>query len=198
MNPGHARRVVIARITEETMQQPLQITTRDVSLSEVTENDIRAKAEHLDTYYDGIVGCRVVVEGPGRHHRQGPYTVKIDLTVPGSELVVNRQTDADLYVAIRDAFDAARRRLEDHARRQRGDVKAHEAVSYARVSALLPERGHGFLETPEGREIYFHRNSVLPPGFERLAIGTEVRFTEEAGDQGPQASTVAILGTPGL
>jgi cold shock CspA family protein len=183
---------------EETVQQPLQITARDMSLSEVAENDIRAKAENLDTYHNGIISCRVVVEGPGRHHRQGPYVVRIDVSVPGTDLVIDRQTDADLYVAIRDAFDAARRRLEDYARRQRGDVKVHEAVSYARVSKLLPEREHGFLETPEGREIYFHRNSVLHPGFERLAIGTEVRFTEEAGEQGPQASTVAIVGTPGL
>ena len=180
------------------MQQPLQITARDLSLSEVAENDIRAKAENLDTYYDGIISCRVVVEGPGRHHRQGPYVVRIDLSVPGSELVVDRQTDTDFYVAIRDAFDAARRRLEDYARRQRGDVKTHEGMSHGRVSKLLPERDHGFIETPEGREIYFHRNSVLHPGFERLSIGTEVRFTEEAGAQGPQASTVAILGTSGL
>jgi cold shock CspA family protein/ribosome-associated translation inhibitor RaiA len=183
---------------EETVQQPLQITARDVSLSEVAENDIRLKAENLDTYYDGIIGCRVVIEGPGRHHRQGPYAVRIDLTVPGADLIVDRQTNPDLYVAIRDAFDAARRRLEDYARRQRGDVKIHANALYARVSKLLPERDHGFLETPEGREIYFHRNSVLHPGFERLAIGTEVRFTEEAGEQGPQASTVAIVGTPGL
>jgi cold shock CspA family protein/ribosome-associated translation inhibitor RaiA len=183
---------------EETVQQPLQITARDVSLSEVAENDIRAKAEHLDTYYDGIIGCRVVVEGPGRHHRRGPFTVRIEVIVPGTELVVDRQTDEDLYVVIRDAFDAARRRLEDYARRQRGDVKQHEGMLYARVSKLLPERDHGFLETSEGREIYFHRNSVLHPGFERLVIGTEVRFAEEAGEQGPQASTVAIVGTAGL
>jgi ribosome-associated translation inhibitor RaiA len=180
------------------VQQPLQITAREVSLSEVAEDDIRAKAENLDTYYDGIISCRVVIEGPGRHHRRGPYAVKIDLTVPGSELVVDHQTDADLYVAIRDAFDAARRRLEDYARRQRGDVKVHGAMSHGRVSKLLPERDRGFLETLDGREIYFHRNSVLHPGFERLTIGSEVRFTEEAGEQGPQASTVAIVGTAGL
>jgi cold shock CspA family protein len=181
----------------EAMQQPLQITARDISLSEVAEADIRAKAGDLDTYYENIISCRVVVEGPGRHHRKGPYTVRIDLTVPGAELVVDRQTDEDLYVAMRDAFDAARRRLEDHARRQRGDVKVHE-TPHGRVSRLFPERDYGFLETPDGREIYFHRNSVLHPGFERLEIGTAVRFTEEAGEQGPQASTVAILGTSGL
>jgi ribosomal subunit interface protein len=183
---------------EEAMQKPLQITARDVSLSEAAEDDIRAKAENLDTYYDRIISCRVVVEGPRRHHRQGPYAVRVDLTVPGAELVVDRQTDVDLYVAIRDAFDAARRRLEDHARRQRGDVKVHEAMSHGRVSKLFPDRDHGFLETPDGREIYFHRNSVLHPGFERLELDMEVRFTEEAGEQGPQASTIAILGTSGL
>jgi ribosomal subunit interface protein len=183
---------------EETVQQPLQITARDVSLSEAAKDDIRAKAENLDSYYNHLIGCRVVVEGPGQHHRQGPYEVRIDLTVPGAALVVDRQTDVDLYVAIRDAFDAARRRLEDYARRQRGDVKVHEAMAHARVSVLVPEQDHGFLETPEGRTIYFHRHSVLPPGFERLTIGTEVRFSEETGEQGPQASTVAILGTSSL
>jgi cold shock CspA family protein/ribosome-associated translation inhibitor RaiA len=179
---------------EVAMQLPLQITARDASLSEAAEGDIRVKAADLDTYYDRIMSCRVVVEGPGRHHRKGPYTVRIDLTVPGAELVVDRQTDEDLYVAIRDAFDAARRRLEDHARRQRGDVKVHENAPSGRVCRLFPEQDYGFLETPDGREIYFHRNSVLHPGFERLEIGTEVRFTEEAGAQGPQASTVAIVG----
>jgi cold shock CspA family protein len=180
------------------MQLPLQITARDISLSEAAEGDIRAKAANLDTYYDGIMGCRVVVEGPVRHHRKGPFTVRIDLTVPGAELVVDRQADADLYVAIRDAFDAARRRLEDYARRQSGAVKFHEETRRAQVSRLFPEEDYGFLETPDGREIYFHRHSVLHPGFDRLAIGTEVRFAEEAGEKGPQASTVAIIGTAGL
>lgn len=180
------------------MQLPLQITARNISLSEVAEDDIRDKAAGLDHYYDGIMSCRVVVEGPVQHHRKGPFTVSIDISVPGAELVVDRQSDPDLYVAIRDAFDAARRRLEDYARRQRGAVKIHETSPRARVTKLFPEEGYGFLETPDGREIYFHRNSVLHPGFERLAIGTEVRFAEEEGEQGPQASTVAIVGTRGL
>jgi ribosomal subunit interface protein len=183
---------------EEAVQQPLQITARDIALSEAVEDDIREKAANLVTYDDRIISCRVVVEGPGRHHRQGSYTVRIDLTVPGAELVVDRQTDEELYVAIRNAFNAARRRLEDHARRRRREVKMHESMAHARVSKLFPERDYGFLETPDGREIYFHRHSVLHPGFERLEIGTQVRFTEEAGEQGPQASTVAILGTSGL
>ena len=112
------------------------------------------------------------------------------------ELVVNRQADEDLPVAIRDAFDAMRRRLEDYARHQRGAVKSREATPQARVSKLFHEEGYGFLETPDGREIYFHGNSVLPPGFDHLAVGTEVRFAEEQGAEGPQASTVTIVGKP--
>jgi cold shock CspA family protein/ribosome-associated translation inhibitor RaiA len=180
------------------MQLPLQITVRDLSLSDAAENDIRAKADNLETYYNGIMSCRVVVEGPVRHHRKGPFTVRIDLSVPGAELVVDRHADADLYVAIRDAFDAARRRLEDYARRQRGAVKAHEEAPRARVTKLFPVEGYGFLETPDGRELYFHRHSVLNPGFDRLEIGTEVRYAEEEGEKGPQASSVAIVGTRGL
>jgi cold shock CspA family protein/ribosome-associated translation inhibitor RaiA len=180
------------------MQSPLQITVRDLSLSEAAENDIRAKADNLETYYDGIISCRVVVEGPVRHHRKGPFTVRIDLSMPGAKLEVDRHADADLYVAIRDAFDAARRRLEDYARRQRGAVKAHEEAPRAHITKLFPIEGYGFLETPDGRELYFHRHSVLHPGFDRLEIGTEVRFAEEEGEKGPQASSVAIVGTRGL
>ncbi len=177
------------------MQLSLQVTLRDISPSAAVEDYIRERAAKLDAFYEKIMSCRVVVEAPVRHHRKGgPYKVRIDLTVPGDELVVNRQSDDDLYVAIRDAFDAARRRLEDYARRQRGSVKAHEAPPQARVSKLFPEEGYGFLETPDGSEIYFHRNSVLGEGFERLEIGTEVRFVEEQGEQGPQASTVTIVG----
>jgi cold shock CspA family protein/ribosome-associated translation inhibitor RaiA len=179
------------------MQVPLQITAHDFPLPAPLEEEIRAKAAKLDTYYEGIMRCHVVVAAPVGHHRRGgPYTVRIDVTVPGTELVVNRQEDEELPVAIRNAFDAMRRRLEDYARHQRGAVKAHETPPYARVRKLFPDEGYGFLETADGREIYFHGNSVLAPGFDHLEIGTEVRFVEEPGEEGPQASTVAIVGKP--
>jgi hypothetical protein len=78
------------------MPLPRQITARDISLSEVAEADIRAEAAHLDTYYDRLMSCRVVVEGPGRHHRRGPYTVCVDLSVPCAELTVDYQANEDL------------------------------------------------------------------------------------------------------
>lgn len=176
------------------MQLPLQVTLRDISPSEAVEAYIRERASKLDLYCDGIIRCRVAVEAAARQHRKGKrYSVCIHLVVPGGELVVNRQAAEDLYVAVRDAFETARRKLKDYARRQRGAVKTHLAQPHARVSKLVPDEGYGFLETPDGREIYFHCNSVLNGSFARLKIGQKVRFVEEQGEKGPQASTVTIV-----
>jgi ribosomal subunit interface protein len=174
------------------MQRPLSITARDFTLSEAFETEIREKAAALDTYFNKITGCDVTVEAPVDHHRKGgPFTVRIRLTVPGKELMTNRQNEEGLAAAIREAFDAIRRQLEDYVRELRGHVKTHEEAPQARVSKLLGD--YGFLETPDGREIYFHRNSVLNDGFEKLRVGTHVRFVEEQGDEGPQASTVSVV-----
>ena len=177
------------------MELSLQITVHNVSVSEAVKDDIRNKAAKLNHFSNTIIGCRVTVDSPHKHRRQGVlYDVRIDLTVPGAELVVKRQPNEDIYVAIRDAFDVAYQKLEDHERRLRGEVKTHQAASHARVTKLFPESGYGFLEAPAGYEIYFHRNSVLNGAFNRLKIGTEVRYVEEQGEKGPQASTVVIVG----
>lgn len=168
---------------------PLQITSRNLELTEAIKTDIREHAEKLDKYYDRITGCRVVVEALPK---RSLYNVNIDLTVPGAELVVKLDPNTDLYVSIRDAFHDARRKLEDFARRQRGDVKRHEGQLHARVSALFHEKGYGFLTTQDGREIYFHEHSVLNRKFKQLEVGTEVRFAEEMGEKGPQASSVTV------
>jgi len=109
------------------MKLPLQITTRDLPMTEAIDQAIRAKAEKLETFYDQIMGCRVLIENPHRHHHKGVlYNVRLDITVPGGELVVKREPHEDLYVSIRDAFDAARRQLQEYAKKQRGQVKRHE------------------------------------------------------------------------
>jgi cold shock CspA family protein len=205
------------------MTWPLQITFRNVAPSDVIEEWIREEAAKLDTFYNRIMGCRVTVELPHHHHRKGSlYHVRIDLTVPGGEIVVKREPSLSsqvrhlgeaktkkrlelkiphkiLRLAINAAFKAAGRRLEDYARRQRGDVKAHAALPRARVSRILPDEGYGFLTTDDGREIYFHKNSVLHDAFAKLQVGAMVSFFEEPGEKGPQASTVRVVrkrGTP--
>jgi len=182
------------------MHVPLQIAFHNLDRSEAVKALIEEKVESLERFFGRITSCRVVVEAPHRHHRRGnQYLVRIDLAVPGGEIVVNRDppkhTDSsDLHVAIRDAFEAAQRQLEDHARRHRHQVKSHEPAPHARVSRVFPEEGYGFLETPDGREVYFHKNAVLNGDFEGLLPGTEVAFAEETGEKGPQASTVRVLG----
>jgi cold shock CspA family protein len=185
------------------MKLPIQITFHNMPHDEAIESEIRAHVEWLDQYYDRIMSCRIVVDRPHRHHKEGNiYHVRIDLKLPGAELVVKREpsehTDyKSLEIMIRDAFDEARRQLEDHVRQQRGQVKSHEPMPHARVGRLFRDAGYGFLETSDGREIYFHRNSVLDAPFESLEAGTEVRFVEELGDKGPQASAVRPVGRHG-
>ena len=109
------------------MQIPLQITIRDVEHSAMLETHIRDMAKKLDEFFSHIMSCRVVVEIPHKHHHQGKqFNVRIDIGVPGREIVVNHNHHEDVYVAMRDAFDAAKRQLEDYARKIRGDTKVHE------------------------------------------------------------------------
>lgn len=108
------------------MQIDLKITLRDLPHSDALETHIREKAQKLEKFHSHLTSCRVLVEQPHKHQHQGRhFDVHIDLTVPGGELVVNRASHEDVYVALRDAFDAAVRQLEDYARRQRGDIKTH-------------------------------------------------------------------------
>lgn len=109
------------------MNLPFELMQRDVALPPRMIEEIREKAGKLDHFFGKIVRCRVTVEGSGIHHRQGRYAVTIDLTVPGSEIVVRKQATANLELAMNGAFHAAGRKLEDHVRKTRGFVKRHEA-----------------------------------------------------------------------
>lgn len=103
---------------------PVQITIRNIPNSQAIENRIRQKAEKLTQFCQRINSCRVVVDFSKKHQHQGKlYRVHIDLTVPGKELAVNRKWNEDLYVAIRDAFDALERQLENYIQRRRGELK---------------------------------------------------------------------------
>lgn len=179
------------------MQTPIRITYRNVDSSDALSQHIRAEAEKLEHLYDRITGCHVVLEIP--HHSQSrtpQMRVRIDLFVPGEVLTVGKvpprlaRTPRDPFLEVSESFHSMRRQLEDHIRRARLDVKTHVPVPRARVAKL--EHDFGVLQTPDGREVYFHRHSVLNNAFPRLKVGSQVRFSEEAGDKGPQASTVVL------
>lgn len=182
------------------MQLPIEITFRQMEPSEALEAKIREKAHALEQFYDRIMSCHVVVEMNHKHHHQGNlFHVRIDLRVPGKELVVSREPNGnhaheDAHVAVRDAFEAMKRQIKSFARLQRREVKTHEMPPHGKVSVLFPMENYGRILTPDGRDIYFHRNSVIDADLDQLEEGMEVRFTETMGDNGPQASTVRLVG----
>lgn len=178
------------------MPIPLQITFRGIPHSDAVEAKIREKVSKLDRFHSHIMSCRVAVEAEHhRHHQGNQYHIRIDITTPRKELVISREHHdnkayEDIYVAMRDAFNAATRQLEDYARVQRGKVKSHDLQSAGTVSRLLPEKDHGFIEAQDGHAVYFQRNSVTGGGFDQLAVGNEIHYIEEQDDLGPQASIV--------
>ena len=188
------------------MQIPVDITFKEMAKSDALEARVREWVDKLERVYDRIVRCEVMIETPHRHHRNGrQFHVRVRLTVPGGEIVTSHdpgpdETHEDAYVALRDAFQAARRQLEDHVRKsyRRGDARPKESngSQHGRITFIDVEREWGWLEPDDGRRIYFHRNSVLG-GVDQLAVGDEVRFTEEPGNEGPQASTVTPIGSHG-
>jgi cold shock CspA family protein/ribosome-associated translation inhibitor RaiA len=181
------------------MQVPLKIVLRNIAsqYKEDIEAEVREWAGKLERFYPGIVSCRVAVEMPHQHHREGNlYKATVTLTVPKKQIVVSRehalhQIHENYRIALREAFEETERQIKEHTFIISKDVKDHTLQPHGVVSKLFPE-GYGFIESFGGREVYFHQNSVLD-GFEKLKIGTEVRFEEEQGEKGPQASSVKIL-----
>lgn len=185
------------------MQLPLQVSFRQLEPSAEIEAIVAEKAAVLDRFADRIMSCRVTIEPAGKHRRQGnQYAVHIDLKLPGHEIAISREPSQhvehrEIGVTLRDAFDAARRQIEDFVRVRRSAVKAHEPSPHAKVARLFPDQGYGFVVGSDGREIYFHRHSVLDDAFDRLEAGSEVSVVEEQGERGPQASTVKLVGRHG-
>lgn len=184
------------------MDVPLELSFRNMDPSDAVETRVRERVDKLETFFGRINSCRVVVEAPHRSRRKGKiYHVRIEIGVPGRTLVVDRDpgkhhAHEDVYVAVRDAFDAARRQLEDHSRKVSGKIKTHEVPTHGAVSILNGLQGYGIVTLSDGQEIYFHRNSVVNDGFAQLNVGDQVRLVVAEGEseKGPQASTVTPIG----
>lgn len=198
------------------MTLPLQITFRHID-EEGLEELVRQQVAKLERFCGDILSCRVLVELSGRHRHGNLYHVRIRLIVPDDEIIVEHEPsvhgsleDAKIAEmtksaeigrphrhprpAVLDAFSEARRRLQDYVRRRRGFVKTHaEPQLKGTVDRLFPEENYGFLVTPDERSVYFHRASVLGDRFDLLRVGSAVRFVEERGEKGPQASTVRLV-----
>ncbi len=178
---------------------PLQITSRSFPLTDSIRSFIQGYAAKLETFYKRTIRCHVTISTPHRHQRKGKvFHVSILLELPGQDLSVSRESEADashesLRRAIHDAFKALDRQLEDRVRRMRGYVKKLAGTPLGVVTRFIPEMDCGFLETSDGQEIYFHKNSLKRGQFARLREGSEVSFRIEDGEKGPQASFVRML-----
>ena len=187
-----------------TMRVPLEIAFKNMEPTAEMEALVRQRARRLRRYERDIIACRVSVEAPHRSANEDVvgHRVRIEISVPGNELVVSRdrshkREEYDPYVAIRQAFTAAERQLKSHAGRKRKGRHPRVGPPHAVVARKFDGEDYGFLQAADGRDIYFHRNSVVNDGFDDLEVGDEVRFEEAVGDEGPQASTVSPIGDHG-
>jgi ribosomal subunit interface protein len=174
---------------------PLDLTIREIPNSLVVENKIREKADKLSHYCDKVEFCKVVLGMTQKQHHQGKlYNAHIEVGVPGKVLVATHKKNEDIYVAIRDAFDAMNRQVKRYVANQHGNIRKHDAPLFGHLARKFDD--YGFIETPEGIEYYFHASNVLHLGFEKMVVGQLVTFLDNKGmenNAGFQACHVAVL-----
>jgi len=189
------------------MQIPVEISFRGMDRLQALADDIQERAQKLAGTFDRITRCEVVVEAPHRRHAQGNlYRVRIQLCVPRRELIVghtahDKHQHEDPFVAVRDAFSAMRRQLLDYAQELRGETKMHADSPHGLIAKIclpdgpdFPQHGYGVITTCDGRNVAFRASSLHDVEFQRLELGSEVDFIEEEGDEGPQATSVSLVG----
>jgi cold shock CspA family protein len=183
------------------METPIEIDSAGVQLPAHIAEVIDSHVRQLERRYGRITDGRVTVRSPSQHHRSGGlYEVHIHLSLPnGMAVNVDRvsQVDerrADLRFAVDNAFKRARRQLQDRVRKLQGQTKHHDGQPVGTVLRLDTEGGFGFLASSEGHDVYFHRNSIVDGSFDELRPGARVAYAEEAGEKGPQASSVRPIG----
>lgn len=186
------------------MQVTPEIKFHGIERSQWVEDYIGERVRRLERFADGITSCHVTLAQEQASHNKGNrYSVMVEVRLPPhNDLTVRKMKDVrdmptQLPALINLAFGAVERQLKRAAALRRGEEKRHDGQPHGMVEKLFPE-GYGFIRTlGDDRQYYFHRNSVLHDDFERLVVGTEVRFSAEDGDKGPQASSVQIVSKPG-
>ena len=175
------------------MQQPLQITFRDIAHSDAVEARIRQKIEKLDHFYNRITSCKIVVGQVQKHQHQGKlHNISICLTVPGKELTVTHHPNENLYLAIQSAMDTLRQQLDSYRQRLYGDTKDHGEKLSGEIIRLMEDAGYGFIADAEKNEYYFNLTHLVDIKFYQLKVGDKVRFLPAIGNEGMQARRVSV------
>jgi cold shock CspA family protein len=177
------------------LETPAEVEFTGMSPDSAVRDEIDRHIAQLEQRFGRITSCRVAVRGDG-HKNGSRFEVTIHLALPDHKDVnvdYSRPADTrstEIKPALNDAFKRARRQLQDRVRRMARQVKRHNPTPIGRVARIDPSGDFGFIATTDGREVYFHKNSVLNGAFARLRPGASVAFAEEEGEKGPQASTV--------
>ncbi|HSO06946.1 MAG TPA: HPF/RaiA family ribosome-associated protein [Pelomicrobium sp.] len=187
------------------MQTPPEIIFHDVSRSAWIEDYIRKRVARLDRLSDDLISCHVIFERQQHsQHKGNTYRITVNVRLPRhKDLAVNKDRvmndmDTELRALIRGAFEAIERQLKEALAKRRREVKTPaDEEPRGLIETIHRDDGFGFIRGLDQREFYFHRNSVLHDDFDRLEVGTEVRFMPQMGEEGPQASSVQIVGKPG-
>lgn len=175
------------------MQQPLQITFKDVSHSDAVAERIREKVAKLDKPFQQITACKVVVEQVQKHQRQGKlHNVSIYVSVPGKELYVSHHPNENLYLAIQEAVDGLRHQLSEYRSRLYRETKDHGQRIHGQIARLFENEDYGFIADEEGNEYYFNLGHLVDVKFHQLHVGNKVRFLPAEGHDGPQARRVSV------
>lgn len=183
------------------METDPQIVFEQMDPSEALRQRVLRELADLEQVFDRIISARVSMCAPPREHKKGYlYRTNIHLVLPGGREVAvshnpqSHRAEHDMYSSVQDAFDVARRQLQDEVRQMEGKVKPHvgSVEQIGQVIRIFPEDGYGFIVTPSGHEVFFSRKKVKHNGFGEMRIGTRVYFEEELGDKGPLATTVRI------
>ena len=180
------------------MQTPLEIKFTGLERSDAVEARVRERVEKLETFFGRITSCHVYIDAPHHHSRKGnQYEVRIEVRIPGTELVVNQRpgdvnAHEDLYVAIRDAFNAMEGQLKKSNAQDRSEMRGREGPLQGRIAEIFPADGFGQIATTDNRLVYFHQNSVVEGQFADLKAGDPVELVvqDHESAKGPQASTV--------
>jgi len=183
------------------MQEPLEISFNGIDKTPQLESLIREKTERLEKFSDAIISCHVDVAQPHAHQDSGSgYRVRIELRVPPKDSLVAHEHSShgnihdQVETVIRRAFEAVERQLKEHTERLRESQReSTQEDAPGTVIVIDKEKRFGIIKTVSGRDIYFTDNAVLHDDFDRIEIGTAVRYEDQPGDEGPRASTVEIV-----
>lgn len=181
------------------MQMDPIISYRNVDHSPAIDDIIRTRIAALELRDHRITGCVVTLDSPQKKKRNGRVLrVRLNLHLPGPDLTVAREiaqgsAQDDLILAVNRAFAAAEKALKKRKKKMGGiEVKHHAPILHGEIAELEAELGHGWVQGDDGRLVYFQRDSLTSDVWDKLTMGTRLKFREMDGEKGPYATGVTI------